>query len=117
MRSHPLVGERICGSLRFAREVGPVIRHHHERWDGGGYVDGIAGEQIPYLARVIAVVDAYDAMSSDRPYRAALPPEERVRRLSEGAGTQWDPDVVQTFLRLIRNPGRLDVPRPATTVS
>ena len=99
MKQHPLMGEKICAQLRFAREVCPVIRHHHERWDGNGYTDGLAGEAIPLLARVISVVDAFDAMTSDRPYRPALPAEEAVRRLREGAGSQWDPDIVHTFIR------------------
>ena len=101
MKQHPVVGEGICAPLRFSREVGPIIRHHHERWDGKGYADGLTGEDIPFLARVIAVVDAYDAMSSDRPYRLALPIDERVRRLSEGAGTQWDPQLVRVFLETV----------------
>ena len=81
MRQHPVIGEKICASLRFAAEVGPMIRHHHERWDGTGYVDALAGDEIPFMARVLSVVDSFDAMTSDRPYRAALPLDEAVRRL------------------------------------
>ncbi len=103
MRQHPVIGERICGPLRFATEVGPIIRHHHERWDGKGYADSLAGEDIPRLARVIAVVDSFDAMTSDRPYRPALSVEETVRRLTEGAGSQWDPAIVAVFVRLVRD--------------
>jgi putative two-component system response regulator len=102
MRQHPVVGERICGELRFARDVGPIIRHHHERWDGQGYTDALAGEMIPLLARVISVVDAYDAMTSNRPYRQALPEEEALSRLVQGAGTQWDPYVTQRFVTVLR---------------
>lgn len=102
MRQHPIIGERICAPLRFSNEVGPIIRHHHERWDGRGYVDALSGEQIPLLARVIGVVDAFDAMSYDRPYRKALPFEEIVFRLSEGAGAQWDPHLTGVFLELVK---------------
>jgi putative two-component system response regulator len=98
MREHPTIGQRICGPLRFSSEVGPIIRHHHERWDGQGYTDGLAGEDIPRLARVIAVVDAFDAMTSDRPYRRALAVDDTLRLLTEGAGSQWDPTIVEAFL-------------------
>jgi putative two-component system response regulator len=72
LRCHPLIGERICAPLRLSASLGPIVRHHHERWDGTGYVDGLAGEDIPFLARVINIVDSFDAMTSDRPYRSAL---------------------------------------------
>jgi putative two-component system response regulator len=95
-----LIGERICACLWLSKHVSPIIRHHHERWDGAGYVDGLAGADIPILARVVSVVDAFDAMSSDRPYRRALPGKTVTKRLAEGAGTQWDPDIVQAFIDL-----------------
>jgi putative two-component system response regulator len=99
MHQHPVVGEQICSELRFAKQVGPIIRHHHERWDGQGYIDGLAGEDIPLLARVVSIVDAYDAMTSDRPYRAALPVSEALNRLQLGAGEQWDPGMVDVFVQ------------------
>ena len=105
VRQHPLVGERICTCLWLGRQVAPIIRHHHERWDGGGYVDGLSGTEIPLMARIVSVIDAFDAMSSDRPYRKALPPDEVTRRLSEGAGTQWDPDIIEVFLALAERDG------------
>jgi putative two-component system response regulator len=105
MRQHPVVGEKICAQLRFARDVCPIIRHHHERWDGTGYTDSLAGESIPPLARVIGVVDAYDSMTSHRPYRKALPEDEAMSRLIEGAGTQWDPQMVQQFVKFLRSNG------------
>ncbi|MEX1255028.1 MAG: HD domain-containing phosphohydrolase [Dehalococcoidia bacterium] len=98
IRQHPIVGERMCAPLTLGREIGPIVRHHHERWDGGGYVDALKGDAIPFLARIISVADAYDAMSTDRPYRLALPPTEVKSRLSQGAGTQWDPRIVRVFL-------------------
>ncbi|HLF78627.1 MAG TPA: HD domain-containing phosphohydrolase [Dehalococcoidia bacterium] len=98
---HPLIGERICAPLRLSRELRPIIRHHHERWDGTGYVDGLAREDIPFLARVISVVDAFDAMTSDRPYRAAAPYSAAVETLRAGAGSQWDPDIVAVFTKQV----------------
>jgi len=102
MRQHPIIGEKICASLRYASEVGPILRHHHERWDGKGYVDSLSGDQIPFLARVISVVDAYDAMTSDRPYRKMMMQEEAVTVLREGAGSQWDPDITGVLLDLVQ---------------
>jgi len=122
MRQHPAIGERICKSLRFASEVGPIIRHHHERWDGQGYCDALAGEDIPPLARVIAVVDAYDAMTSDRPYRAALSDDEALRVLNEGAGSQWEPECVKAFVDVVSEekpgaiPGRQVFTTPGGTL-
>ena len=98
---HPITGETICAPLRFATQVNPIIRHHHERWDGKGYVDGLAGEEIPLLARIMAVVDSFDAMSETRPYRDGLPREEVCRRLDEGAGSQWDPNIIEVFLHML----------------
>jgi len=112
IRQHPVVGERICSCLWFSRQVAPVIRHHHERWDGTGYVDGLAGSDIPLLARIISVVDAFDAMSSDRPYRKALPDDEVVRRLREGAGRQWDPEITRAFLGLAERQRLRGTPPP-----
>ena len=100
VRQHPVVGERMCGFFRLAQEVGGVVRHHHERWDGSGYPDGLAGTDIPLLARIISVIDAFDSMLSDRPYQRSLPREETVRRLRVGAGRQWDPAITAQFLRL-----------------
>jgi putative two-component system response regulator len=101
MRRHPVIGEEICTTLRHVRDIRPVIRHHHERIDGQGYPDGLRGAQIPVLARVISAVDAFDAMSSDRPYRDALPCDQILEQLKEGSGSQWDPDIVSTLIGLI----------------
>jgi putative two-component system response regulator len=106
MRSHVEIGVRICAPLRTLRPVLPIIRHHHERWDGSGYPDGLAGEAIPFLARVFQVVDVYDALTSDRPYRKALPPEEALAVLQqETAQGRWDPAVVEAFARGVREVG------------
>jgi putative nucleotidyltransferase with HDIG domain len=101
MCTHAVVGGRMLEAYPFFGEVTVAVRAHHERWDGRGYPDGLAGEAIPLGARLIAVADAWDAMTSSRPYRAGLAPAEAERRLIEGAGTQWDPDAVAGFVRVL----------------
>ncbi|MDP2949254.1 MAG: HD domain-containing phosphohydrolase [Chloroflexota bacterium] len=98
MKQHCYAGGQICKRISFLRHLYPIVYHHHERYDGEGYPDGLKGDDIPLGARIIAVVDAYDAMTNDRAYRAAMPPEEAARILREGAGSQWDPKVVEVFL-------------------
>jgi putative nucleotidyltransferase with HDIG domain len=102
MKKHPVIGETICRPLVFARPFLDIIRHHHERWDGRGYPDGLSGEEISLHARITAIADAWDAMTSDRPYRSALPLDVAFSRIEEGAGTQWDPELVRQFLRVMR---------------
>ena len=98
MRRHPVVGEQICTGLNSLRAVIPVIRHHHEHWDGSGYPDGLRGEAIPMSARVLQVADVYDALTTDRPYRAALSRAAALRTLDEEVERGWwDPDVVAAF--------------------
>jgi len=101
MRQHSVEGERICLSLRSVSHYLPIIRHHHERIDGTGYPDHLAGSDIPIGARLTAIADGWDAMVSDRPYRAGLDEEEALRRLRQGAGTQWDAGLVRIFLDLL----------------
>ena len=101
MRSHSVEGERICLSLRSIAHYLPIIRHHHERVDGAGYPDHLAGKEIPLGARIAAISDAWDAMVSDRPYRAGLGKDEALHRLRQGAGTQWDAGLVRMFLELL----------------
>lgn len=109
MRTHPLVGVQIVAPLRFLSEGAVhVIRHHHERFDGTGYPDGLKGEDIPLPARIFSVVDAYDAMTTDRPYRRALEIEEALRRLCEASRTQFDPEVVEVFEGLVDRLGPLE---------
>jgi putative two-component system response regulator len=102
IKLHPEVGERICEPLRDADLVLPIIRHHQERWDGKGYPDGLKGEQIPLMARILSIADAYDAMLSPRPYRPALTPEQAQDNLRKGAATQWDSNLVDLFLAALR---------------
>lgn len=101
MRSHSVEGERICLSLRSVAYYLPMIRHHHERVDGAGYPDHLAATDIPLAARIAAIADAWDAMVSDRPYRRGLDEEEALRRLRQGAGSQWDAGLVRVFLDLL----------------
>ena len=98
MQRHPGIGAQILAPVEFLQPVLPIIRSGHERWDGRGYPDGLAGEDIPLGARIIFVCDAYHAMTSDRSYRKALPDDEAIRRLEEAAGTQFDPSVVRAFV-------------------
>ena len=101
MRQHSIEGERICLSLRSVSYYLPIIRHHHERVDGGGYPDHLVRADIPIGARITAIADSWDAMVSDRPYRAGLGEDEAIRRLRQGAGTQWDAGLVGIFLDLV----------------
>ncbi|MBI5368628.1 MAG: response regulator [Planctomycetes bacterium] len=100
--THPMVGFEICRPLATLSRVVASVRHHHERYDGKGYPDGLVGEGIPLEARIVAIADAFDAMTSDRPYRKGMPVETAVDILSKGAGTQWDATLVTRFLDLIK---------------
>ena len=98
MRAHPIIGETIVAPLRSGAGLLPIIRHHHERFDGDGYPDRLAGEKIPVLARIVAVCDAYDALVTDRPYRQRKSRDEALAILRAGARRQWDPAVVDHFI-------------------
>src|SRR5256714_95708 len=100
MRKHPEHGARIIAQIPFLQDVARIVRHHHEHWDGKGYPDGLAGEAIPLGARVFAVGDSFDAMTSDRPYRRAMSVVEARREVARCRGTQFDPAVVDAFLRV-----------------
>ncbi|HET7466859.1 MAG TPA: HD domain-containing phosphohydrolase [Candidatus Dormibacteraeota bacterium] len=95
---HPLIGETIISPLRSAAALLPIVRHHHERIDGGGYPDGLAGPDIPELARIVAVCDAYDALVNNRPYRGGHSIGEAVSILESGAGTIWDAEFVELLV-------------------
>jgi putative nucleotidyltransferase with HDIG domain len=94
IKKHPSIGARIVQSVPFLEDAIPVILYHHERYDGRGYPEGIAGERIPLSARIVIVADAVDAMMSSRPYRDALMIERVLNELRDNAGTQFDPDIV-----------------------
>jgi HD-GYP domain-containing protein (c-di-GMP phosphodiesterase class II) len=102
IRSHPERGAQMLNGHATLREALTCVLHHHERWDGGGYPHGLAGEAIPVEARILAVADAYDAMTSDRPYRPAMSHEQAIRELERCAGSQFDPALAEVFLSIAR---------------
>jgi len=106
VKIHPIVGERICKPLRQDGVILQVVRHHHERYDGKGYPDGLAGDEIPLAARMMAVVDTYDALTSDRPYRGRLTTEEALRVLRAELEKQLDPRLAIAFISMVET-GRL----------
>jgi putative nucleotidyltransferase with HDIG domain len=98
MKMHSAEGARIVGKLGRLRETVPIIRHHHERWDGNGYPDGLAADEIPLEAAIVGLADSWDAMTTDRPYHRALSPDEALAEIRGGRGTQFTPAVVDAFL-------------------
>jgi putative nucleotidyltransferase with HDIG domain len=100
MKRHPEHGARIISQIPFLEDVSRIVRHHHERWDGKGYPDGLAGEAIPLGARIFAVGDSFDAMTSDRPYRRSMSVEEARAEVARCRGTQFDPEVADAFARV-----------------
>jgi putative nucleotidyltransferase with HDIG domain len=102
MRHHPLIGANILKPVAFPWAIAPVVRHHHEHWDGKGYPAGLRGEEIPLLARILGVADSYEAMTSDRPYRPGRTAEEGIAELKRCAGTQFDPRVVEAFVGVLK---------------
>ncbi len=110
MKRHAVIGDSICGDLRSLRPVRPIVRHHHERLDGTGYPDGLRGDAIPQLAQIVGIVDVYDALTTERPYRAALPREQACAELSQEAQRGWrDRGLIDEFIMLART-GQLDRP-------
>ncbi len=102
VKQHCYSGGQICKRVPFLKDMYPIVYHHHERWDGQGYPDGLRGERIPLGARIVAVVDAYDTMTTDRPYRQAMPHAAAVEILMDGAGRQWDPTVIRVLLERVQ---------------
>lgn len=108
MREHPVIGERICKPLKSLKLVLPIIRHHHERWDGNGYPDGLKGQEIPLTARIIQIVDIYDALITARPYKPSLAKERVLSIMRKEAEKGWrDPELVEHFIALLENGGSL----------
>lgn len=105
IREHPVVGARIGRELGMQRSELEIIRHHHERWDGTGYPDGLAGEEIPRLARIMSVVDVHDAVTSDRSYRNALGPDQALELIADGSGRSFDPEVVTAWVGMQASAG------------
>lgn len=102
IKEHPVLGEQIVKQIKFLRSGLSLIRHHHERYNGRGYPDGLKGEKIPLLARILSVADAFDAMTSHRPYRKALSIQEAMEELKRKAGTQFDPKIVEIFCNILK---------------
>jgi response regulator RpfG family c-di-GMP phosphodiesterase len=104
IRQHPVIGDNIVAPLNLLPRERALILHHHERWDGKGYPMGLAGEDIPFLSRIIALADSYDAITSDRPYRKRRTHEEALAEIAAHAGTQFDPDLARQFVEIISQP-------------
>lgn len=100
MKSHTVKGAAILQAIPGLDHVIPIVRNHHERWDGRGYPDRLAGDRIPHLARIVAVVDAFDAMTTDRPYRVGMSVDEALAQIDSGAGSQFDPECAKAFVSL-----------------
>jgi putative two-component system response regulator len=102
MREHPVVGDALCAGLRSLQRVRPIVRHHHERLDGTGYPDGLRSTQVPLLAQIISIVDVFDALTTDRPYRAAVPREGAVDVLNAEVARGWrDRALVEAFVQTL----------------
>ena len=102
MKEHPVIGSKIVGEIDDLKEVAAVIKHHHERYDGTGYPDGLKGEVIPFFARILAIVDAYEALVSDRIYRKSIDMDDAVKILRHNAGSQFDPNLVELFIEELK---------------
>jgi putative nucleotidyltransferase with HDIG domain len=107
VRAHAAIGAEIVDGVEFLKSAEPAIRHHHERWDGGGYPDGLRGDKIPLIARIVNAADTWDACTSERPYHKAASAREAVSILAKGRGAQFDPDVHDATLRALGRLGQL----------
>jgi putative two-component system response regulator len=113
MKQHTVIGDRLCGELRSLRHVRPIVRHHHERQDGSGYPDGLQGDAVPLLAQIIGVVDVFDALTTPRPYKAALPVERAIEILLDEVDRGWRRrSLVETFIGLHPAPAISPGPAP-----
>ena len=99
IKKHPELGHKILADIKQLADVLPAVLHHHEQWDGKGYPRGLSREEIPQIARIMSVADAYDAMTSDRPYRVGMPDEKVDGIFKRGAGAHWDPSVVDAYFK------------------
>ena len=115
MKTHPEIGERICRPLGAAIGFLPIIRHHHEHWDGRGYPDGLSGESIPLGARIVALADAFDAMTHDRSYRAARSTADALEEIRSQSGNQFDPVLTDLFVATVEDGGEVE-PEPGQPI-
>ena len=109
MQTHPDIGVRMIEHIPFAQTALPAVKHHHERWDGKGYPDGLKGDDVPIEARVVGICDAFDAMTSDRPYRAAMAVEDVIDQMILLSGSQFDPFLVELFAEIVQAGGPDDM--------
>jgi putative two-component system response regulator len=117
VKSHTIIGDQLCGNLRSLQSVRPIVRHHHERFDGSGYPDRLAGHEIPLLAQITGIVDVYDALTTRRPYQEAKSVEQAVEVLRNQAVAGWrNPDLVEEFALVVQS-GRLDSYEPAYPIA
>ncbi len=113
MKQHPTAALHVLSHIRSLTDATPAVLHHHEHFDGSGYPDGLAGEEIPIASRILLVTDAFDAMTTDRPYRKAMPIEAAIEELKRNKGSQFDPAVVDAFLRMLAREGAQPLRRMA----
>jgi putative nucleotidyltransferase with HDIG domain len=118
VKRHPVIGADILSSIAFPGPLALIVRHHHENWDGSGYPDGLRGDEIPLCSRMLAIVDAYDALTSDRPYRRGLSHECALALIRENRGSMYDPSIADVFLAMAARPGHTAASRTpgATTM-
>lgn len=104
IEQHAVIGEKICKPLHSLKSILPAIRHHHERWDGSGFPDGLKGNQIPIMARILSIIDSFDAMVSERPYRKSASIKDVIKRMEiEKSSGQWDPFLLERFIEMMRH--------------
>jgi putative two-component system response regulator len=120
IQQHPVIGDSLCRELRLLEAVRPIVRHHHERLDGTGYPDNLSGDRIPLLAQIMSIVDAYDAMTTERPYRAAMTPDQARHELREDVAKGWKSAIlveefVSITLRPRSEPSGASVPRQSSS--
>ena len=110
-KKHTIIGSEIVGKIDELKEVASIIRHHHERYDGTGYPDGLSGEVIPKFARILAIADSYETLISNRIYRSALIVEDALKEIEKNAGTQFDPQLTKLFVGIMRSDSDIALPQ------